>query len=91
MQLVVGANHCLEFSGEGLVQQRLFQCLQRGELPLVAFRDTCCSFGVHFFVPARAFNLRNCFFHDVGGARHMPSGRTNAHTLGRLCLAQMFG
>jgi len=36
-------------------------------------------------------NLINCFGQDFGGARQMPSSRTNAQTSGRLCLEQIMG
>jgi len=44
------------------------------------------AFSNHF-----AFNALNCFGHDCGGARHIPSVRTKAQTFGKLFLAQMVG
>ena len=40
-EMFVGIVHgkVLQLAGEGLVQQRLFQRLQRGELPLVEARE----------------------------------------------------
>jgi len=81
----------LKFSGECLVQQRLLQRLQRGVLPLGEAAEALGFFHAHFFFPPPAFSLRNCFFHDIGGARHIPSARTKAQTLGMLFLAQMTG
>ena len=37
----------LKFTSEGLVQQRLFQRLQRGELPLVEAGEALVGGGVH--------------------------------------------
>ena len=46
----------------------------------------------HHAPPAAvAFNFRNCFAHDAGGSRHIPSLRANAQTVSKLCFAQMSG
>jgi hypothetical protein len=42
-------------------------------------------------VPAKPESTRNCFGHEAGGLRHIPSERTKAQTLGMEWLAQMSG
>jgi hypothetical protein len=43
-----------------------------------------------YFAPF-VFSFSNCFFHEAGGFRHMPSGLTNAHFPGIEWIAQMSG